>query len=292
MSIDKLQEKIRKLKNPSAIRIDPIKAHIPPHLLEQEGSLSDAYVRFCKELLEGLKGIVPAVRFSFDHYALLSLGGVGRLPEILKFAKKCGYYVMLDSVQTLSAQSAEFAAAMLLNGEQALQFDGLCVSAYIGSDGILPYIAEMSGKDKDLFVTIRTANKTAPELQDLLTGGRLVYTATADMVNHIGEPLTLRSGYSRVAGIGAATSADCLRTLRLKYPSMFLLVDGYDLPNANAKNCGCAFDRLGHGAIACAGSSVTAAWLSQGADGLAYISHAVNAAERMKKNLLRYVNIL
>ena len=292
MSIQKLQEKIRKLKNPSVISFDILQKHIPPHLLEQEGKLSDAYGRFCAELLEGLKGTIPAVRFSYDTFALSGENGLRMLLKVMKFAKSCGYYVMLDSVQSLSAQSAEFAASMLLDAEQKLPFDALCISSYIGSDGIKPYLTAVRDQDKDLFATVRTANRSAPELQDLLTGSRLVYTATADMVYHIGEPFVMRGGYSHVAGIGAATSADCLRTLRSKYPAMFLLVDGYENPGANAKNCSEAFDRIGHGAVVCAGSSVTAAWMAQDGDEDEYVALAVKAAERMKRNLLRYVEIL
>ena len=53
-----------------------------------------------------------------------------------------------------------------------------------------------------------------------------------------------------------------------------------------------AFDKLGHGAIACAGFSVTAAWDTDTSDGTDYVERAVQAAERMKKNLLRYITIL
>lgn len=292
MTIDKLQEKIRKLKNPSMIRFDVLREQIPPYLLEQEGSLSSAYGRFCAELLEGLKGTVPAARFGFDAFALLGPEGLIVLKKVLQFAKSCGFYVLLDSTLTLSPQAAELGASVLLGEEWLPLLDGLCISPYIGSDGVKPYIARLAQNDKDLFVTLRTANKSALELQDLLTGGRHVYTAAADMVNYLGQPLTVRSGYSRVAGVGAASSADSLRTLRSKYPSMFLLIDGLDYSGANAKNCSAAFDRMGHGAIACAGASVVVAWQQEESDGTEYVAQAVSAADRIKKNLLRYITVL
>ena len=148
----------------------------------------------------------------------------------------------------------------------------------------------MENNDKDLFLLLRTANKSAQELQDLLTGSRLVYIAAADIAKRVGQPLVGRSGFSRVAGFGPATSTDSLQALRSKYPELFLLVDGYDYTGANAKNCSTAFDKLGHGAIVCAGQSVVAAWKEEAdADCLAAAS---SAAERMKKNLTRYIAIL
>ena len=139
---------------------------------------------------------------------------------------------------------------------------------------------------------LRSANKSASEIQDLLTGSRLVYTAAADITKRLGEPLLGRCGYSRIAGVGPATSPDALLTLRNKYPNIFLLVDGCDYSGANAKNCALAFDKLGHGAIACAGDSVVAAWREADTYQIDAIALAIQAAERLKKNLNRYVTIL
>lgn len=288
MAIDKLQDKIRKLKNPSVIDFFATEDNIPPHLLEEQGSFCKAYGKFCMELMEGLQDCVPAVRFSFSNFALLGTDGLQLLNFLLNRAQEFGFYVLLDSVEALSRQAAQTAAATLLEWP----CDGLVVSGYIGSDALKPYVEKLKESGKDLFVVIRTANKTATELQDLVTGSRLVYTALADTVKRLGEPLVGRCGYSQVAGIGPATSADCLRTLRTKYKEMFLLVEGYDYSNANAKNCSFAFDRLGHGAAVCAGQSVTAAWRQEETDGEEYVLLAAQAAERMKKNLTRYITVL
>ena len=78
----------------------------------------------------------------------------------------------------------------------------------------------------------------------------------------------------------------------MKYPKLFLLVDGLDYPNANAKNCANAFDKFGHGAIACASTGITGAWDTETSDGTDYVECAVQAADRMKKNLLRYITVL
>ena len=287
MSIDKLQERIRKLKNPSVIDFTLTKEHIPPHVLESEGDFVKAYGKVCMDLLEALRTIVPAVRFRFSSFALLGADGLNLLTFLLNRAEEFGYYVVLDTVEALSPDAAVSAADLL----QAWPCDGILTSAYIGTDCLKPYVQKIKAAGKSLFVVLRTANKTASELQDLMTGSRLMYMALADQVNRIGEPVLGRCGYSQVAGVGAASSADSLRALRSKYNRMFLLMDGYDYPNANAKNCSYAFDKLGHGAAACAGTSVTAAW-RENPDEQEYVQAAVRAAERMKKNLLRYIAVL
>ena len=292
MSVDKLQERIRKMKNPSVIDLWVQPEQIPAHILQEEGSFVRAYGRFCGELLCGLKGIVPAVRFSFHTFALLGQEGLAQLAKLLRYAADLGFYVLLDGPEALSAQAAAANARQLLGNDTDLYFDGLILPSYIGSDGLRPYASLIGEKGKALFTVLRTSNRTAPELQDLLTGSRLVHAAAADIVNRLGEAMVGKSGYSQIAAMAAAASPESLRNLRSKYKYLFLLLDGYDYPNANAKNCSLAFDRLGHGAAACAGSSITAAWQAEGSDGRDYVECAIRGAQRMKKNLTRYVSVL
>ena len=292
MSIDKLQERIRKLKNPSVLSFAMLPEHIPPYILEDENYFASAYEYFCTQLLEGLKNTVPAVRFSLGMMSLYGAEGLNTLSNLLRTARLLGYYIFLDIPNAFSPLDAAHTAQLLMGEKNHLDFDGLITSAYIGSDSLRPYCEKLKDNDKDLFVLVRTANKTAPELQDLLTGSRLVHMAAADVVNRLAQPLTGRCGYSRVAVVAAASAPDSAKMLRSKYKSLFLLLDGYDYPNANAKNCSTAFDTFGHGAVACAGTSVTAAWQSDPADAGEFVRLAVDAAERMRKNLTRYVTIL
>lgn len=292
MAIDRLQEKIRKTKTPLVVDFTADKTHIPPHILAQEHDFIHAYGRFCTELMDALGGKIPAVRFSYSQFSVLGTEGLTLLSRLLDQAKKLGFYVILDLPEALSAFSAQNIAQAMLADGSGYFCDGVLISAYIGSDALKPYIAQMKACDKDLFVVVRTANKTAPELQDLLTGGRVAHMSLADQLNRYGAPLICKCGYSRLAAVGAASSADSLKNLRSKYKNLFLLLDGSDYPNSNAKNCSFAFDPLGHGAAACVGLSVTAAWQEESEDGMDYLQCACAAAERWKKNILRYITIL
>lgn len=289
MSIDTLQEKIRKLKNPSLIDLGLPAAQLPGHLVSEEGSIAKAYSLFCRELMAGLKGIVPGVRFSFAAFGLLGPEGMEELVGTLRFAQDQGFYVVLDAPEMLSPMMAEAVAGVIFD---AFPCDGLVMQSYLGSDVLKPFLPSCKTHKKDLFAVVRTGNRSGAELQDLLSGSRLVHAAAADMVNRYGSDCIGKWTYSRVAVMAGANSAESLRTLRTKYPRLFLLVDGYDYPSANAKKCSAAFDKLGHGAVVCAGTSVTTAWKQAESDGTDYVLHAVQAAERMKKNLMNYLTIL
>lgn len=292
MSVDMLQEKIRKTKNPSVLELNLSVNELPPHILEQAESKAAAYGCFCRELLDGLKGILPAVRVSFSAFALLGAQGLDELTQTLKAAAEMGYYVALDAPEIFSPAAAKMTAEAILGEGSVYPCDGLIISGYLGSDVIKPFLPYCKKEKKDIFVVARTANKSAPELQDLLSGGRLVHAAAADHVNRYGADTAGKSGYTRVGILAAASAAESLRNLRSKYPKLFLLIDGYDYPNANAKNCSHAFDKYGHGAAACSGSGITCAWKQAESDGTDFLEHAKAAAERMKKNLTRYTTVL
>lgn len=288
MSVDYLQEKIRKMKNPSMLELNLSPAELP------SGFCSDAsgYCDFCQLLLDGLKGIMPAVRVSFASFALLGPDGLDALSQVLNHAKALGYYVVMDAPELLSPKSAAMTAEAVFGENSLFPCDGLIISGYLGSDVVKPFLNYCKDEKKDIFVVVRTANKSAPELQDLLSGGRIVHGAAADHVNRYGADTAGKFGYTRVGVLAAASSAESLRSLRMKYPRLFMILDGFDYPNSNAKNCSYAFDKFGHGAVASASVSITCAWKQEGAGEVEYITAAVSAAERMRKNLTRYITIL
>lgn len=292
MSIDALQEKIRKTKSPIMLELSASVSDLPPHILAQSATEAEAYGTVCRNLLDALKDSVPAVRVSFSSFALLGAEGLSQLSEILANASALGYYVALDAPEILGVRAAERTAQTIFSDDSPFPCDSLILGCYLGSDCIKPFLSGCKSGGKDVFVAIRTANRTATELQDLLAGGRLVHIAAADLVNRCAEGMGGKYGYSPVGAMSAANAPDSLRSLRTKYSQLFLLVDGYGAVGANAKNCANAFDKYGHGAIFCGGGAILRAWQQAESDGTDYLQQAQQYVERMKKNLLRYITIL
>lgn len=291
MSIDKLQSKIRKLKNPSVLDITVDPRLIPPALGAQ-GSVLDQWSCYCGKLLPALQETVPAVRVSLSAFSLYGIDGIIALQKLLSDASHLGYYVILDIPESLSADSARQASRLLLEEGSCWKFDALLTTGYIGSDSLKPFADKLKEQNKALFLVVRTANRSASEVQDLLTGTRLMHTAVADTAGRMGQGILGKCGYSHIGIVAAASSAGSIKALRDKQPRAFMLLDGYDYPNSNAKNCSAAFDTFGHGAAACAAGGILGAWAEENADAAAYVEAAVEAAQRMKKNLTRYVTIL
>ncbi len=287
MSMDVLKNKIRKLRNPSALTIAPTLDSLPPSFLTEYESPIKGMGEYCCRVLEALKGHLPAVKVSFGAFSLLGPEGLSELKRVLDTAAELGYYVILDWQRQEDEVSAKAAAKLILSGRQ-WKCDAVVLSCYPGSGSVKPYITEANKDKKDVFVVLKTGGKSGSELQDLQTGGRTVYTAAADLLARWGDQTMERCGYSRVAGVGNASHSTSLRNLRAKYPKMFLLVDGLEAGNANARNASFAFDNLGGGALVC--SNLLTAWIENPANDP--VEEVVAAAQRMKRNVTTYVIVL
>lgn len=123
------------------------------------------------------------------------------------------------------------------------------ISPYIGSDAIKAFLPGCKDGRKGLFVVVRSPNKSASELQDLLTGSRLVHDAAMDLVKRYGESIFEKCGYSQIGALVSAGAPNSLKNLRAKYQRTFLLVDGLDYPSGNAKNCSYALTALDMGLL-------------------------------------------
>ena len=286
MSIDVLKNKIRKLRNPSALTIAPTPDLVPPAIGAEFDDPVRAMGEYCRRALETLKGQLPAVKVSFGAFALYGPEGLQELQRVLEEAARLGYYVILDWQRQEDEAGAKAAAKLLLSGPW--KCDGVVVCAYAGSGSIKPYIQEANKGKKDVYVVLKTGGKSGSELQDLQTGGRTVYTAGADLLAKMADSAMDRCGYSRVAAVCAANHPNSIKNLREKYPKLFLLVDGLEASNANARNTSFAFDNMGYGALVCA--NLLGSWLENPANDP--MEELVAAAGRMKRNITTYVIVL
>lgn len=292
MAVDQLQNKIRKGKHALMVDLTLLPEQLPVHLLTQSETVLDAYASFCREMMAGLKGLVPALRFDFALPTLLGANGTQVLSTLMQEATAMGYYVLLDLPEMTTPAMAKFTADSIWGKDSGFTCDAVAVPAYLGSDILQPFVPYCEEQNKDVFVVVRSGNKSASELQDLLAGSRQVNVAAADHVNRFGTKTIGKYKYSRVGIAASATAPEGLKNLRLKYPKLFLLVDGMEYPAANAKTASVAFDKLGHGAVISVNTPITTAWTKENADSTQFVSQAAAAAERIQKNLNRYITIL
>lgn len=309
MSIDVLQKAIRKMKNPSMFGLDPTPDIIPDFIFDaayaQYGNtlrgIAEAYRVFCTGLLDELNDVVPAVKIQSACFEALGHDGIRVMQELLAYAKELGYYVLLDSMRGDVGNIAEiYANAMFgqieARGEVFCPYtcDGITVNGYLGSDGIKPFLPYLKdNSQKNIFLLIRTSNKSSGEVQDLISGDRVVHTAMADLAQRWSNGLFGKCGYSEIIAVVGAGKPQMLESLRSKYDRLFFMVPGYGAQGGTAKQVQYAFDRFGHGAIISASRSIIAAWKAKdGSDGTDYRACSRAAAEKMRDDLRKFVRVL
>ena len=290
MSFDRLQTAIRKTRCPLVLDLTTVCGQLPPRLTDEEPEHLLACARRCGEFLTALKGQLPAVRLDIGMFALHGAAGMDALETLLKQGRNDGWYVILNAPALLNVSAAENAAAAMLLPGGRLECDAAVISAYGGSDMIRPFLSICAEHDRALLCAVRTANRSAGEIQDLMAGPRLVHMAAADQIERCNPEGTGKFGYSCAGLTASATSASSLRNLRSKYPDLFILAEGIENTGGNYKNCAAAFDRFGYGAAVCAGTSITGAWRKQ--EGSDDLKAAAEAADAIRKAIGRYVTVL
>lgn len=305
MSTDILQERIRKLKNPTMVCISPSALEIPMHIKDQAKAeygetlkaAAEAYKVFSYGILDCLKDVVPAVSIVSGCYSALGADGVAAMQEVLQYAKSLGYYVLLDMMRCDLGQTADMLAASCFGkiqvGAQSYTpyaCDGVLMSGYLGSDSVKPFTSYCP-EGKNVFIIARSSNKSAIEVQDLISGDRVVHQVMADLAMRWSMERYGKTGFTEVGIAVGATNIDILKRLRSKYDRLFFLVPGFGAQGAGAKDAQYAFDRLGRGAAILAGRSIIYAYQKQDDDGTNYQKYARAAAERMKEQILSYITI-
>lgn len=306
MSIDALQEKIRKLKNPTMLCLCPTYEHIPAHIRkaaqeahgETLAAAAEAYRTFCFEILDTMQELIPAVSVELGCFSPLGADGIAAMQQVMQRAKELGYYVLFDMMRADLPPAVDDLASACFGeikiGENAFTpyaCDGVMLSGYLGGDGVLPF-TKYCAEGKNVFLVAHSSNKSAREVQDLLSGDRVVYQVMADLAMRWSQKLFGRYGYSEIGIAAGLPNAEVMRMLRQTYDRLFLLVPGFGTQGGAAKHTEYAFDRMGHGACIMAGRSILYAYEKKESDGSDYLEHALAAAQKMRDTLRVYTTVL
>ena len=274
---DRLENAITAKNNPSVLGLDPRLEYIPQSIKDESIKNVDnpfqaagiSIVEFNKRLIDATCDIIPAIKPQIAYYEMYGIEGLKALDETIEYARKKGLIVIADGKRndigpTAEAYSTAFLGKTELYGKacRAFNADALTVNAYLGVDGIKPFLGDCRREDKGIFVLVKTSNPSSGQLQDMkLEDGRAVYEMMADLVNEWGEGLKGANGYASVGAVVGATYPEQLKVLRLRMPHAWILVPGYGAQGGGAKDVAPAFDKNGLGAVVNASRSLMSAWM-------------------------------
>jgi orotidine-5'-phosphate decarboxylase len=268
---DRLNEAVRRCRNPVVVGLDPRAESLPPGLLAEAdvaatlrvpsaanlpssvrdrwSRIAAAYGRFCREVIDVVAPLVPAVKPQAAFFEELGPAGSAVLAEVIDFARQKGLMVVFDGKRNDIGSTAVAYARGILGAESPWGADALTVSPYLGDDSIEPFIELALERAAGLFVLVKTSNPGGKLLQDLPVGGRPVYRIVADYVERRAAETSGTGGYGAVGAVVGATYPAQLAELRAAMPHALFLVPGFGSQGGTARDVAGAFDAQGFGAV-------------------------------------------
>ena len=298
--MDLLIDRIIEKRNPTVAGLDTRVEYLPEEFVKSLGmgeidtfeKAADAVLAYNMKLINALRDIVPAVKVQIAYYEMYGVPGMHAFADTLKAARAAGMSVMVDAKRndigaTAEAYSTAYLGRTALPAGEARAFEGdfVTVNAYLGADGIKPFIKHCEELGGGIFALVKTSNPSSGQLQDMeLADGRKVYEMMGDLVSEWGSTNIGKHGYSQVGAVVGATYPEQGRELRARLGHTFFLVPGYGAQGATGKDIAGCFDKNGLGAIVNASRSLLCAWKKQ--PGVAFDEAARNEAIRMREDIV------
>jgi orotidine-5'-phosphate decarboxylase len=257
---DRLFAAIKRVGNPVVVGIDPRPEEFPPGFLDRfpgdRDGVAAALTAFGREVIDVVAPLVAAVKFQAAFYEAYGPSGVTALFNSAEIAHERGLIVIIDGKRNDIGSTAEAYARGYLGKvpvggsfDSSWHADALTVNAYLGTDGIQPFVKVAAREHKGIFVLVRTSNPSAGEFQDLIVDGMPLYRHVAKRLQCWAAPHRGESGYSLAGAVVGATYPEQLAELRAQLPGVIFLVPGYGSQGASGRDIAGAFDDAGLGAI-------------------------------------------
>ncbi len=267
---DRLIEAVQKKGNPICVGLDPRLDQIPSFIKEAalEGkdrsptaAAADSIIAFNKGIIDAVADIVPVVKPQIAFYEIFGHEGVRAYEETIKYSQKKGLIVIADAKRNdIGSTAAAYAQAFLgevemFSGEDEVVTpifgaDSITLNAYLGIDGIKPFIEESRKYDTGMFILVKTSNPSSGDLQDLeLKEADSVYNMMGHLVDSWGADDLGESGYSCVGAVVGATYPSQAKELRRVMPRSIFLVPGYGAQGGGAADVKPCFNKDGLGAV-------------------------------------------
>lgn len=252
---DRLTARVHELRCPVVAGLDPRADLLSAAQRRRAGGsvrqTAQAYVDFAQGFLDGLVGVVPAVKIQIAFYEALGLPGMHAYVRSIRAARDRGLIVIGDIKRGDIGTTAEaYASGHLgqVTTNARYDVDAVTLNPYLGVDSVQPFLTD-AFRHKGAFALVRTSNKSARELQDLTCDGKPLFEHVAARVVEWGRDRVGTCGYSSLGAVVGATYPAELARIRSLHPGLLLLIPGYGAQGGGARDVVAALDEHGGGAL-------------------------------------------
>ncbi len=300
--INRLVEGIKKTGAPIVVGLDPTMKLIPGYIMKKAiaeyGETLDAagaaIWEYNKGLIDAISEYVPAVKPQIAMYEQFGLPGLVAYDKTVKYAQEKGLVVIGDIKRgDIGSTSTAYAIGHLGSVKigntvcRAFDEDFATVNAYLGTDGVKPFMDVCAEEKKGIFVLVKTSNPSSGEFQDQKIGDNTLYGLVADKVAEWADSL-MGDEYSYVGAVVGATYPEVGKAMRAVMPKSYILVPGYGAQGGKGKDLAHFFNADGLGAIVNSSRGIIGAYQQEqyaayGEEGFA--DAALAAVKDMKEDI-------
>lgn len=301
---DRLTEAIKRKNSVVCVGLDPRLEQIPGFIVVKKQAeyenpfevAAEAFVEFNKGIIDAVADLVPIVKPQIGFYEQYGSHGIRAFEKTCAYAREKGLLVLADAKRNdIGSTAAAYAKAFFGDeaGEGPIAADALTVNAYLGFDGVRPFLKACDKAGKGIFILVKTSNPSSGDIQDrvIVDEHMPIYELMANFVDSWGDDSVGESGYSAIGAVVGATYPKELEKMRKVMSRAYLLVPGYGAQGGEAEDVKGAFDKKGFGAIVNSSRGIIFAYEKAGAAGEAYAEAARDAVTAMKEDLNRVRSI-
>ncbi len=210
-------------------------------------------------LIEDTYDIIPVVKPQIAFYEKYE--ALDALKQTIKFAHKNDLLVILDAKRNdIGSTSEAYAYSLFKN----FNTDACTINAYLGFDCVKPFLQY---KERGVFILVKTSNPSSTEFQDLFSvrlediSNDIVqyeaetqilkrnYIQIAELISKWSNKLSRFSDFTNLGAVVGATFPQELKKIREIVKNSFILIPGYGVQGAQAKDIKNGFYENGLGGI-------------------------------------------
>jgi orotidine-5'-phosphate decarboxylase len=251
---ERLADAVREKRTPVLVGLDPRFEQLPRALQVAHGDRdwpekAKAYVAFCREVIDVVAPLVPAVKPQAAFFEQLGPAGSAALADVIHHARDRGLLVIVDGKRNDIGTTATAYAEGYLGEKSVWGADALTVNPYMGDDSLQPFIEVARTNGAGVFVLVKTSNPGSALFQDLMCDGEPIYRRVARHVAVLAAQDRGTSDFGLTGAVVGATYPDQLAELREIMPHSWLLIPGYGSQGGTAQDVAEGFRADGMGAI-------------------------------------------
>ena len=161
---------------------------------------------FLRAVIDVIVGKVAIIKPQSAFFEQLGWRGIKALDAIIQYARDKDILVLMDAKRGDIGSTAKAYAETYLSKEASLLSDALTVNPFLGKDTLEPYLTEVKGNNRGLFILVKTSNPGSGDYQNVLVKDIPLYELIGNSLHPIASAFVgSATGWSSIGIVVGAT---------------------------------------------------------------------------------------